>query len=133
MNRLAIVAIFVAFMGPALPTVEAQRPRPAFPPYAAVIKGYEKVVSTAPDGKPSLFTIWVRKKDGQMLAELPGNYARNRYFIALTIASGDLLAGLQWGDLYVYLRRYDRRLAFVAPNTDTRSTGDAESRSSVRR
>src|SRR6056297_2477174 len=40
-----------------------------FPSLEKVTEGYEKVVSML-DGKPSFYTIWVRKRDGQMLAEL---------------------------------------------------------------
>ncbi|MBI3462576.1 MAG: zinc-dependent metalloprotease [Planctomycetes bacterium] len=106
-------------------------PQPEFPPYAEVIKGYDKVES--PDRQPTLYTIWQRPKDGQMLAELPIGYEGQRYFIALTIASGERYAGLQLNDMYVYWRRYDKRLALIEPNIGTRSTGDQESQSSVKR
>ena len=107
-------------------------PQPEFPKFEDVTKDYEKVVSTA-DGKKSLYTIWVRKKDGQMLAEIPKSFASQKHFIALTLASGDRYAGLQSGDMYVYWRRYDKRMALIEPNLDTRSTGDEESKSSVKR
>ena len=103
-----------------------------FPPLEKVTEGYEKVVSTT-DGQPSLYTIWVRRKDGQMLAELPRNYMMQKHFIAMTVASGELYAGLQAGDMYVYWKQYDKRLALIEPNVETRSTGDSESRSSVNR
>ena len=73
-----------------------------FAPHATVLKDYQKVVSSA-DGKRSLYTIWVNKKTNQMYAELPSSYASQKYFIALTISSGDQLAGLQMGDRYVLL------------------------------
>ncbi|OHB81439.1 MAG: hypothetical protein A2W31_06995, partial [Planctomycetes bacterium RBG_16_64_10] len=104
----------------------------AFPPHSKVLEGFEKVVSTA-DGKKSLYTIWVRQKDNQMLAELPKDYATQKQFFALTIASGDRFAGLQAGDMYVYWRRYDKRLALIAPNVAVRSSGDSESKASVER
>jgi hypothetical protein len=97
-----------------------------------VTKDYEKIVSTM-DGKPSMYTLLVRKKDNQVLAELPGDYASKKYFIALTIASGETYAGLQAGDMYVYWRPYDKRLALMEPNIRTRSTGDPESVNSVKR
>jgi len=103
-----------------------------FPPHAEVLKEYEKVVSTA-DGKASLYTIWVRKKDNQMLAELPKSFGTQKYFIALTVASGDKYAGLQSGDMYVYWRRYDDRMALISPDVDMRSTGDKQSKASVKR
>ena len=51
-----------------------------------------------------------------MLAELPSTYATAKYFIALTIASGDRFAGLQSGDMFVYWRRYNKRLALIKPD-----------------
>ncbi|MCH8830835.1 MAG: hypothetical protein IID45_14770, partial [Planctomycetes bacterium] len=104
----------------------------AKPAHAALLSGYEKVVSTA-DGKKSLYTIWTRKKDNQMIAELPANFASQRYFFALTVSSGERFAGLQTGDLYVYWRQYNKQLALIQPNVGTRSTGDAESKASVKR
>jgi hypothetical protein len=58
---------------------------------------YKKVVSTA-DGEKSLYEIWTREKDGQMLAVLPSGYESKKFFIALTVASGEDFAGLQAGD-----------------------------------
>jgi len=110
----------------------AEKPKPEFPPLVQVIKGYEKVISTA-DGEESLYTIWTREKDAQMLAALPSGYEKKKFFIALTIASGEDFAGLQAGDMYVYWRRYDKRLALIEPNIQVRSTGDEESKSSVER
>ncbi len=103
-----------------------------FPDFKDVSEGFEKVISTA-DGSRSLYTIWTREKDGQMLAELPAGYERQRHFIATTVASGDLFAGLQSGERYVYWRRYNDQLALIQPEMGTRSSGDRESRDSVER
>ncbi len=103
-----------------------------FPPMEKVVEGYRKVISMV--GEPrSLLEIWVRDKDGQMLAALPPNYESLKFFFAMTVSSGENYAGLQAGDMYVYWRRYDKRLALMAPNIEIRSYGDAESRSSVNR
>ncbi|UCC96444.1 MAG: zinc-dependent metalloprotease [Phycisphaerales bacterium] len=110
----------------------APKPKPEFPPLTEVLKGYEKVVSTT-DGARSFYTIWTRRKDSQMLAALPSGYEGKKFFIALTVASGESLAGLQAGDMYVYWKRYDKRLALVEPNIQIKSTGDQESKSSVER
>lgn len=107
-------------------------PKPDFPSYTDVTKGYEKVVSTM-DGKASLYTILVNKKDQQMLAELPSGYAGQKHFIATTIASGESFAGLQAGEMYVYWKRYGKRLALMEPNIGTRSSGDQESKASIER
>ena len=107
-------------------------PKPEFPPHSQILQGYEKVISTT-GGVRSMYTLWTRSKDGQVLAELPPTFAQKRYFIALTVASGDRFAGLQSGDHYVYWRRYDKKLALIIPDLDTRSTGDPESLSSVNR
>src|ERR1043165_3919324 len=97
-----------------------------------LLKGFEKVVSTS-DSRPSMYTVYINKKDGQILAELPKEFATKKYFIALTVASGELYAGLQAGDLYVYWKQYGNRLARIEPDLETRSTGDQESKSSVNR
>ena len=104
-------------------------PKPDFPPLNDVIKGYEQVVSTA-DGAKSFYTIWTRKKDGQMLAAVP---VGTKTFIAMTVASGETFAGLQAGDMYAFWKRYDKRLALIQPNIEIKSTGDQESQSSVKR
>lgn len=109
-----------------------QEKPPEFPPHDKVLEGFTKVVSTT-DGKPSLYAIWIRAKDNQMYAELPKEFPNQKYFIAMTVASGDLFAGLQQSDKYVYWRRYDKRLALIHPNVEVRSTGDQESKDSVKR
>ena len=114
------------------PGKDAAGEEPKFPPFEQVSKGYTKVISTT-DEQPSLYTLYKRDKDGQMLAELPRDFASQKYFIALTIASGELFAGLQFSDLYVYWRQYDRKLALCTPNVEIRSTGDQESKDSIKR
>lgn len=113
-------------------------PRPARPAddsglrsFDDVSKGFEKVVSTA-DGKGSYYTLYRRDRDGGLLAELPAGFDSQRQFIAMTIATGETFAGLQSGDLYTYWRRLDNRLLLIAPDTDNRSTGDAESKAGVK-
>ncbi len=97
-----------------------------------LLKGYERVISTS-DGRPSMFTLHVNRKEGQAIVELPKDFDRKKYFIALTVASGELYAGLQAGDLYVQWKTYGNRLALIEPDLETRSTGDLESKSSVQR
>lgn len=130
-RKFAVCATFIA-AGFAQSAILQAQEKPEYPPHADVLKDFEKVVSTA-DDKPSLYTIWTRDKDGQMYAELPKNYVSQKYFVALTLSSGDRYAGLQSGEMYVYWRKYDNRLALIAPNLDTRSTGDEESKASVKR
>lgn len=100
-------------------------------PFAEVSKDYEKVISTT-EGQ-SFYTLWTRKKDNGMLAELPRGFENQRHFLALTVSSGETFAGLQAGDMLVYWRRQGNRLVLIEPNLDTRSTGDRESKDSVKR
>ncbi len=93
-----------------------------FPDYKDVVSEYEKVISTA-DGK-SLYTLWRRDKDQQMLAELPREFERQRLFVAMTIAGGDPEAGVQWSDQYAYWKRFDKRLALIEPNVRVKTDGD---------
>ncbi|MFC1766608.1 zinc-dependent metalloprotease [Planctomycetota bacterium] len=129
---LMATAVTAAEQSPTPTPTPTPKKKPDFPPLSQVIEGYTKVISTA-GGDDSLLTIWTREKDGQMLAALPRGYDKKRFFIALTVASGESYAGLQWGDMYVYWKRYDKRLALVEPNVRIRSTGDDESKDSVKR
>ena len=138
-SRWSLIAVVGLAAGLACPVAMAQPgaegapapEAPEFPPFAQISKGYEKVVSTT-DGE-SFYTLWVNKKKGQMLAELPRGFENQKHFIALTVASGEDYAGLQAGDELVYWKRFDKRLMMIQPNLETKSTGDAESKSSVKR
>lgn len=113
-------------------TVSAQEAAPPeFPPADKVLEGFEKVVTKA-NIKP-MYTLWTRQKDGQMYGELPRGFAQKKYFIATTVASGEDYAGLQAGDIYVYWKQYDKRLALMTPNIQIRAEGDREAASSVAR
>ena len=103
------------------------------PPFDKVSEGYEKVAVVDPQNPKGLFNLWQRKKDAQLLGEIPKNFAGKSYFIALTVSSGDRYAGLQSGDWVVQWRKYDDRLALIAPNLRVRATGDAEAKASVKR
>ncbi len=116
-------------------TASAQEPKkkkPDFPPFSELIDGYE-LITPSDDSSKSLYTIYRRNKDQQLLAELPREFAKQRHYIALTVASGGAYAGLQAGERYVYWRQYGKRLALVEPNVRIRSTGDQASKSSVKR
>jgi len=131
----AIALLFCALsVGSALSAEEPKKknPKPDFPKFDEVVKDFTKIISTS-DGKKSLYTIWRRDKDQQLLAEIPKNFANQRHYIALTVASGESYAGLHSGERYVYWKRYGKRMALIEPNTRIRSTGDDESKSSVKR
>lgn len=107
------------------------KPEQEFKPFSEVSKDFTQVVSTA-DGLPSLYTVWKREKDGQLLAELPRGWQNQRQLFAMTVPTGELFAGLQAGDMYVYWKRFDKRMALIAPQIDIRSTGDTESKDSIK-
>ncbi|RMH27086.1 MAG: DUF5117 domain-containing protein [Planctomycetota bacterium] len=101
------------------------------PKFEKVGEGYEKVVSTT-DGANPLYTLYVREKDGQMLAELPRNLERQKLFIATTITGGiGANTHIQWGDTYAYWKKFGDRLALMQSELATRSTGDDESKISL--
>lgn len=132
-------AIFAA-CGTITPVLAAQEPPPPgagdkekkddFKPWADVSKGYEKVVSTV-DGQ-SFYSLWKKEKDGSLLAELPRGWENQKHFVAMTVATGQDYAGLQAGDMLVYWKRFDNRLILIEPMIETRSTGDQESKLSVK-
>jgi Met-zincin/Domain of unknown function (DUF5117) len=98
-----------------------------------VSKDYKKIEVSDQKSTTGLFTLWKKENTGQVLAELPKSFVGKSYFVALTVSSGDQFAGLQSGDWVVQWRRYDNRLALIAPNLEIRATGDAESKASVKR
>ena len=121
---LAVVSSCVALHTPALSA--------DYPPFDKVVDGYTKVDPSG-DAKSSMYTLYTKDKEGQMLIELPKSYSMKKYFIGLTVASGQTFAGLQAGDYYVQWRQYNKRLALISPNMQIRSGGDSESKSSVNR
>lgn len=103
-----------------------------FPPFDKVTEGY-KLVDPPSDEPSSMYKVYINEKEGQVLLELPKNFASKKYFIGLTVASGQRFAGLQANDFYVQWRQYNQRLAMIAPNMSIRSGGDRESQDSVNR
>lgn len=134
LTALAAAAFFTINAGAQTDPAQKAGSAPAqdFPPVEAVTKGFTQVVSTA-DGQKPFYTLYRRDKDQSLIAELPKDFAKQRHYIALTVASGESYAGLQAGERYVYWRRYGKRLALVEPNLEIRSTGDDQSKSSVKR
>ncbi len=124
---LAIIGVLAS------PTVNAQSAlsKDDYPPHAKILEGYEKVVTKA--NITPMYTLYTREKDGQMYAELPRTFSAKKYYIALTLASGDTYAGLQGNDMYVYWRQFDKRLALMLPEISVRADGDKEASSSVKR
>ncbi|MEE2912273.1 MAG: zinc-dependent metalloprotease [Planctomycetota bacterium] len=98
--------------------------------FEEVNDGYTQVVSTV-DGSKPLFGLWMKANENQLLAELPQGWNRKKFFIAVTPSAGVIFSGLQGNEDYVYLRRYDDRLAFISPEISVRSTGDKSSKDSV--
>lgn len=94
-----------------------------------VSKDFTKVISTA-DGN-SFYNLFINKKTNQVLAELPRGYESQNHFFAMTVAGGEIFAGLQSGDLYTKWKRIGNRLALIQPQIAVRSTGDQESKDSV--
>lgn len=103
-----------------------------FPPFADVTKDFLPVVSTA-DGKNSLYTLYMKKDDNQLLAELPRNFDGQRIFIATSIAGGGTFTGYQWGDFYCYWKRINDSLVLMQPELMYQARGDDSVKASVKR
>jgi hypothetical protein len=101
------------------------------PPFPEVSKNFERVNSSS-DGN-SLFGLFLNRKDEQMLAELPRGWDKMRFLIAGTPSGGEIFAGLQGPDRYVFWRQYGNRLALIQPQLDVRSSGEQASKDSVQR
>ncbi|MBO6512884.1 MAG: zinc-dependent metalloprotease [Phycisphaerales bacterium] len=107
----------------------ASAPDKEYKDWKDVSKGFTKVVSTA-DGS-SLYNLYVNNKTNQVLAELPRGYEKQHHFFAMTVAGGEVFAGLQAGDMYTKWKKVGKRLMLVQPQISVRSSGDQESRDSV--
>ncbi len=101
-----------------------------FPDFEDVTKDYTKVVSSLDE--KTMYTLYRRDKDGQLLAELPPNFERQRIYVGYTVAAGTPTAGIQFSEAYVYWKRYDDKLALIEPQLGTRTTGDFESKQSAK-
>ncbi len=126
---LSVAAALLALSMP-LPTAQAAD---SLPPFDKVSEDFEKVEVTDQAETKGLFNVWKREKDAQLLGELPKNFATKRYFVALTVSSGDRYAGLQSGEWVVQWRRYDDRIALIEPNLAIKASGEPEAKSSVKR
>jgi hypothetical protein len=128
--RTIVLAALTSCLGPGAGVANAQPDE--FPPFDTVSEGYERVVSTA-DGRRSMYTIYRRDKDAQLLAEFPSSFEGQRIFIATSVAGGGPDTGFQWSDRYVYWKQIGKRLALVEPNLAVRSNGDSENQRSIDR
>jgi len=107
---------------------------PEFPPFAGVIEGLTKVVSTA-EGSAPLYELYcdkstTDKNGGRLLAVLPAAFAEQELMIAVTITSGHPEAGVMGPTHYGSWRRIGKQLAFVEPDLHVRSD-DAKARDAV--
>ena len=122
-----LVGVLTAFSG-----LNTARAAEDYPPFDKVIEGYTKIEPAPEDGR-TMYDVYIKEKEGQLLLEIPKNYTEKKYFIGLTVASGQIFAGLQAGDFYVQWRQYNKRMALISPNVSIRSNGDNESKDSVKR
>jgi hypothetical protein len=117
------------------PQAANKKAKPDFPPFSEVAEGYEKVVSRADDAR-SLYTIYVKAKEHQMLAELSAGFEGQRIFIATSIAGGSRRTGWQWRELYCYWTRHDKTLVLMEPQLLRQARGgkqDEELKMAVKR
>jgi hypothetical protein len=108
---------------------DAEKEKPDYPPFKEISEGYEKVAVSS--GEEPFFNIWQRKKDNQLIAELPRGYQNQKHMFSMTLPTGEIFAGLQAGSIYGYWKQIDKRLAFITPQIAVRSTGDMESKDSL--
>jgi len=105
-----------------------KKKKPEFPALSKVVKDYEEVEG---DGG-AFYKLWTNKKTGQILAKLPKTFATDRHYVAPTVSGGEIFAGLQSRERYVYWRKFGKRLAMMEENLNIKGS-DAESTSSVKR
>ena len=99
--------------------------------WSDVSKDLKPVISTV-DGN-SFYNLWIDESNNRVLAELPRGFERQRHFFAMTVAGGELYAGLQGGDEYVRWERFGDRMALIRPQISVRSGSDRVVGASVER
>lgn len=106
--------------------------KPEFPPLEKITEGYTEI--KVQDGTTPFFKLWKNSKNGNMLAQLPKDFAssKTRHFIAPTVAGGEVFAGLQSDAFYVYWKQYGKKIALIQENLSIKGS-DEESKSSVDR
>lgn len=121
---------FLAISGPSLATADPPPLGTDPPPVSELLEGYVKLRGN--DGaEKTMYTMYYREKTGDILIELPPNYEEQRVFYGATFSGGLLTSGIQGsGQIGRWLKRGDR-LCFVRPQLDVRTSGDAESQSSL--
>ena len=94
------------------------RPRAAssdsFPKFEDVAKDHDKVISSA-DGKSGMYTLY-RDKDGHSRGTRT-QLRKAEGFIAYTIKGGIPTAGVQYGDMYAYWKRFGVDLHSFSPTS----------------
>lgn len=68
--------------------------KPDFPPHTEVLKDFEQVVSSI-DKAPTSSRSGSGVRTTRCWAVFPEKFAEKKFFIALTVASGQMYAGLQ--------------------------------------
>jgi hypothetical protein len=132
-SALLSCAGILAAQAPAGPPAGTSNGKPGgtdFPPFEKVTEGLTKVVSTT-DGAEPLYELYSDEKTGKLLAVLPANYESQMLMIAPTVSGGDAEAGVMGGTFYVKWRKFDKKLALVAPNMSVRTDGDKQAKDSV--
>ncbi len=111
---------------------EKKEAKPEYPPLEKITDGYTEV--KVQDGSTAFYKLWKNEKTGNMLAQLPKDFAnaKTRHFIAPTVSGGEVFAGLQSDAFYVYWKQYGKKIALVQENLDIKGS-DEESKSSVSR
>lgn len=129
---MAIVAIAAVTSVVSAQDAKPATPTPEYPPLDKITEGFTEV--KVQDGSQAFFRLWKNDKTGQMLAQLPKDFAsaNARHFIAPTISGGEEFAGLQSDAFYVYWRQYGKRVALIQENLSIKGSDD-ESKSSVNR
>jgi len=129
---IAAVATNVAPAQDAKPTDKPAKPKLEYPTLDKITDGYTEV--KVQDGTTPFFKLWKNDKTGNMLAQLPKDFAsaKTRHFIAPTVSGGEIFAGLQSDAFYVYWKQYGKKVALVKENLTIKGSDD-ESKSSVNR
>ncbi len=113
-------------------TPKGKASKPDFPDFEKVSEDTTLVTSMA-DGSSGLYELYADDETGKLLAVLPRNYEKRLIMIAATVAGGDEQAGVMGPTWYGYFKKVGKdRLVFLQPNFINRSSGDDQSKESIK-
>lgn len=132
LRAIVVFSVVSTFVFSVFQAGMAQEPADQATTLEKATAGYQKLDTLDPDGK-SMYTLYIKKETGDVLAHLPKGFEKQKIFFLPTNVGGTELAGFGSRGFFGSWRRVGDRLAFVRPRLNVRASRSAEYASSRKR